>query len=557
MSYTDNFPYETYRKYQKKIIEEIEDKFENKDNEVMIIEAPPGFGKSAVNVAVAKSFNSAYIITTQKVLQDFYGDEYKLPVIKGRQNYTCLITGGTADSGPCQLITPKIPDKKTSQKNFNFNHSDYFCKRKDECPYEIAKKECADSPVCVMNMTYSFHMPPEFTDRELIIVDEAHNLDDTILDFVTKTIKKTDILKDTPTNTTIQECIGYMMSKRKEMLDNIELNSIKQKRIGEKLIYKIKQEEKGKNKKEKMSGELRREVEKGMNQISKIHFKIDEEENIISQIEELDSEISKGHEWVAEDNLTSIKFTPLTVGRFLNKLLWERGNKILCTSATFLDKDRFMKETGLNGKTATFISVPSSFNKKNRLIYYIQTGKMSYNHREKTLPILAKKLSQICEEYKGDNIIVHAHTYKNINDLARLIKTDKRVMLQSKIDREKSLDNFKNGKNRIFLSVKMTEGIDLKDDMCRVNILAKVPFGITVDKRIKQRMKKDIKWYYWKTIIEIVQAYGRTTRSEYDYSDTYILDNDFGRLYNNNTKMFPEWFREALIWEDKQSQSHN
>lgn len=550
MTYTDNFPHKTYRKYQKEVIEEIEDKFENNDDEVVIIEAPPGFGKSAVNVAVAKSFNSAYIITTQKVLQDFYANEYKLPVIKGRQNYTCLITGGTADNGPCQLFNPpKASNKKTSQKNFNFNKNNYYCKLKDDCPYEIAKKECADSPVCVMNMTYSFHMPPEFTERELIIVDEAHNLDDTILDFVTKTIKKTDVLKDTPVDTTIQECIGYMMSKRKEMLDYIETNNIKQKRIGDKLIYKIKEEEKTR---EKISKGLKKEIEKGINQISKIHFEIVEEENIMKEIRELDNDISKGYGWVAKDNLTSITFTPLTVGRFLNELLWERGNKILCTSATFLDKDRFMKETGLNGKTATFKSVPSSFNKKNRLIYYIQTGKMSYNHREKTLPILAKKVNQICKEYKGDNIIVHAHTYKNINDIAKLIKTDKEIILQSKIDREKSLDNFKRGKNKIFLSVKMTEGIDLKDDMCRVNILAKVPFGITVDKRIKERMKTDIKWYYWKTIIEIVQAYGRTTRSEYDYSDTYILDSDFGRLYSNNTQMFPEWFKEALIWKNKQ-----
>jgi len=103
------------------------------------------------------------------------------------------------------------------------------------------------------------------------------------------------------------------------------------------------------------------------------------------------------------------------------------------------------------------------------------------------------------------------------------------------------------------LSVKMTEGVDLAYDKARINIIAKVPYGFLGDKRIKKRLESQNgeRWYRWKAVMELSQAYGRCIRAPDDWAKTYILDSDFGYLFHTSKKLFPEWLLEAIIWEEK------
>jgi Rad3-related DNA helicase len=41
---------------------------------------------------------------------------------------------------------------------------------------------------------------------------------------------------------------------------------------------------------------------------------------------------------------------------------------------------------------------------------------------------------------------------------------------------------------------------------------------------------------------------GRGVRAKDDYAKTYLLDGQFKRLYDEHPNMFPEWFKEAIIW---------
>ena len=207
MTYEDNFPYETYRKYQRGVLKQVEKSFgEGKDN--FILEAPPGFGKSAVNVAVAKSFKSAYIVTTQKVLQDIY-KTYGLPIIKGRSNYICPVTEKSSDMAPCTFVKDYLKDEGC----------DYLFE--GECPYNVAKQECVESDVCVMNLSYAFILPYPFEKRDLLIVDEAHNIDNLALDYATMSFSRKLLGEEVPTLGSIEEYAEYLsdaIPKLKEMV---------------------------------------------------------------------------------------------------------------------------------------------------------------------------------------------------------------------------------------------------------------------------------------------------------------------------------------------------
>jgi Rad3-related DNA helicase len=93
----------------------------------------------------------------------------------------------------------------------------------------------------------------------------------------------------------------------------------------------------------------------------------------------------------------------------------------------------------------------------------------------------------------------------------------------------------------------MTEGLDLKDHLGRFQIITKVPYPYMGDKVVQARMKKNPGWYAYKTLLTLIQAYGRATRSETDSSVTYILDGAFDRLISGSKKVLPKWFVEAII----------
>ena len=92
----------------------------------------------------------------------------------------------------------------------------------------------------------------------------------------------------------------------------------------------------------------------------------------------------------------------------------------------------------------------------------------------------------------------------------------------------------------------MCEGVDLKDDLSRFQIIVKVPSPYLGDPLIRKRMNKWEKWYPLQTAKTIVQAAGRSIRSESDSATTYILDSDWDRFYNRNRYLFPQTFKKSL-----------
>ena len=58
---------------------------------VLLVEAPPGVGKSHVAMALARWSGDAYLLTSQRHLQDQYEREFgaDLALVKGRDNYLC------------------------------------------------------------------------------------------------------------------------------------------------------------------------------------------------------------------------------------------------------------------------------------------------------------------------------------------------------------------------------------------------------------------------------------------------------------------------------------
>ena len=121
------------------------------------------------------------------------------------------------------------------------------------------------------------------------------------------------------------------------------------------------------------------------------------------------------------------------------------------------------------------------------------------------------------------------------------------VQVESK-DREGMLrEHTEGGKPTVLVSPSMMEGLDLRDDLGRFQVICKVPYPDYSDPLVA---RKDRDWYDWRTVRSLVQAVGRGVRSSTDWTRTYILDSSFFDLLERCSGMFPAHLRKNISVEE-------
>jgi len=144
-------------------------------------------------------------------------------------------------------------------------------------------------------------------------------------------------------------------------------------------------------------------------------------------------------------------------------------------------------------------------------------------------------------------IVVHnCHSYKVANYIMKNFKS-KRLLTHNSDNRDEILEkHLKSKEPTVIVSPSMTEGVDLKGDLSRFQILCKVPYPYLGDKLVQKKMKKWTWWYPLQTSKTIIQSLGRSVRSSTDHAISYILDSDWNRFYGQNREMFPVDFKDSI-----------
>jgi Rad3-related DNA helicase len=206
-----HFPFPSARPGQVDAIRFAKDAFDS-GKKVVIIEAPCGSGKSAIGLGLTGHYDRSYYLTIQKILQDQLITEFgdggrystKLVDLKGRSSYECVYYKNKAD----QLLTGKTITLKQYGEYKNFHDcADGHCRKNGEnkydeclskrwCPYFIQKEKAAAAKVCLMNfagfLNHTAFGGENFGHRNLMIIDEAHNIEEQLLSFISTTLLESD-----------------------------------------------------------------------------------------------------------------------------------------------------------------------------------------------------------------------------------------------------------------------------------------------------------------------------------------------------------------------------
>ncbi|MGN1362642.1 MAG: helicase C-terminal domain-containing protein [Methanobrevibacter sp.] len=528
----ENFPFEEPRTGQLDIIQNIEDAISN-GYKYIVLEAGTGTGKSAIATTLANIYGSAYILTMTKQLQHQYSKEFGFPIVKGRSNFSCLMGGSesTCDMGVCKTTVnskkffcpfsiTKVP-KLTSTIAFEDSFgNDIYYNSDNHCNYWEQKSNAINSPITLMNYDYAIlelNYVKHFGRRSLLILDEAHNIENKLMNSLELTLSNQRLEKDI---------------KRRISKETLKDGSVEDWILELESLYESYHDVDLKN--------------LPMNKVDRIR-------RTISRIKLLRDHLE--HEpknWVIDSNEYSVSFKPLRVNKYAKDNLLKYGDICIFMSATILSHKMFSKWLGLNPDEVYYIKVDSPFPPEKRPIILDLAGKMSKNRIKKTAPKTIPIINKILRRHSDEKGLIHSHSYKCSRFITQNIP-NARLISHTSANRQRVLDYFeKDSDPLVLVSPSMSEGVDLPYDKCRFQIIYKVPFPYLGDKQINLRQKRDKRWYAYKTVMTIMQAYGRGMRAEDDYCTTYVLDKDILMLFKSPLyrSLIPDFFKEAIVEND-------
>jgi Rad3-related DNA helicase len=199
------------------------------------------------------------------------------------------------------------------------------------------------------------------------------------------------------------------------------------------------------------------------------------------------------------------------------------------------------------------VHVPAVFPVENRQIVASGIADMTRKGQDKGgLEDLLGGIGIVTRAHNGENILIHTHTYaiaKEVEKYLSQIIDQPLWTYTSSRDRNEGLENFKQH-GGVLIAPSMDRGIDLPGDLCRVQIICKMPNPYLGDAQVSARLKTrgGELWYSAQAARGLIQMTGRAVRSESDWATTYILDATFGKWKRRNKALLPGWWQEGVTY---------
>ena len=512
------FPFEKARKHQLETISEILEAVDN-GYKYIVLEAGTGTGKSAIAATLSRMFESSYVLTITKQLQDQYVRDFNdFSVVKGRSNFKCRLSNAGCDEGKCVLeghnCKYKIKEKVTGENT---------------CSYYWQKYLALSSDVVISNYPYMFlelNYVGDFTKRSLMVCDEAHNIESMIMNQLKLEFSRQDL----------KEYIHFNLSKsRVNTLENGDFTTWMD------FIEKIKQ---------------KYEIE--LEKISHLETKPDISRKILfiknqnNACRRFISQIALSPDkWIFDYDRTAgvAQFKPLKIDSYAENTLFRYADVCLFMSATILDYELFATWLGISADEIYPIRCKSPFDVSHNLIKTYNQFNMTHDILKKSAPRTIPTIKSILSNHLNEKGIIHTISNECRDFLIDNIN-DSRLITHDTTNRAEVLEEFKKSTEALVLvSPSMNEGVDLPGDECRFQIIYKIPYPDLGDKQTQMRAMDNAKWMDYKTCLALVQTHGRGMRFEGDFCKTYMMDNRFmGYVYSDmiSNQFLPDTFREAI-----------
>lgn len=461
-----------------------------KTSDVIVVNAPVALGKSLIALTISKwqGGKADILVPTNILLKQYLRDVPAWPKMMKKEQYSCKERPdyvGEKEHYSCEERYFHSSAKKSTRKH---------C---PECPFVKDNRRFRYARgVLETYMMYVARNEQRNWPASTVIVDEAHNLADTIMTLQGKVFWRHDL--NYPEN----------LYTRGQLLKWVK------RRLADRFAP-------SKDKLEWLRQELEAPVPRYAFERSFKDFR-----------------------GVPKD---CIRLLPVNI-RNAPPYFWGKGvKKLVLLSATISKED--IRQLGLDGRRVTFVNADSPIPVGNRKIIAESIANVNYRNSNKSIKEITEYIREVLlPKHQGEKGVLHA-TYALLPLLKKELRGPQFVFHDSK-DKMKKYQEFLDSPpedGKVFVACGLQEGIDLKDDRARWQAVVKVPWLSLGDPAIREKVKNEETYYRWQALKDILQASGRVCRGPDDYGVTYILDSSFERLYDNSRDLTPAWFSEALV----------
>ncbi|MGI0072705.1 MAG: helicase C-terminal domain-containing protein [Nitrosotalea sp.] len=551
----ESFPEEFQpRQIQREILQDIEQLLKS-GYKIVVLSAPTGVGKSLIAATLARHYGQSFIVTASKQLQDQYSKDLKfLSPVKGKSNFACLKLmehqkiknkddkkafqrGLTCEKGLC---------KETIRKNGKDIKE--ICKFKPKlgeldpankgsyCYYYEQKYRALTSDHSIWNyaayfqlMKFSRKAYAEYIGKPVAIFDEAHKIEDQIIQFIGIDIYN-GYLQECGID--IKACSLDDMELVIQLLDDLARSYSRQiKDLHESRSFLV-------NPDYMLLAKLEARYEWMANAHSEL---VSNKDNFVINDPYIDE----------RGSFRSVSIKPLDISKYV-KAFFDIDIQIFM-SAT-LDKESFCENTGLEQSKVAFVDTPKSpFLPDKRRINFLNIRKLSYAASKEDELVVIQKINDILSQHPDERGLILTSSEKRCIDIKNNLSDQNRKRIrichsrnENGMTQDEVLQEHAEIKDGVLLSSSLWEGVDLKDDLSRFQIIAKIPYPNLSEKRTKIKMQKFPLWYKSQTLMKLLQGFGRSIRSEEDWAVTYVLDAAARDLLNQSKAMIPKSYYGVL-----------
>lgn len=491
----------------------------------VVIEAPVGSGKSAMAMTMASHFGNSHLLTPRKALQDQYFRDFsdRLVLMKGRAAYPCFPAEGTEnwrlnraigknedsgrkldlfdalgiiDNGCSPAFEglscaegPCLDDKGTKD----------LCLENTTCCYQAALRTALNNDHVVHNLhsfIFQAYFAGHFDIRELLVVDECHDMEDIIRDFLTKSVTVYQHVEVYPDGDDYDVWLAFLSQERFKPAE-------------------------GSPEREKFDEQLEKFSEYRM-------------KNFVVDVAEANMRFI---------NKTTFKFVPKHIGNAAENFILKYGKRRLLMSGTIYDKDYFCFRNGIDKDETAFIRVDSTFPPKNKPIIMKDRYMTDNSHKNwnESFPRLIENIRFIMKQMPNVRGLIHAPSYELGKRIHEALADNPRVLSHGPEGFQGVINWFfdESPKDAVLISPVCQQGVDFKHDRARFQLIVRVPYPNAGDVFVKEMMKEYPEWYNYKTLITFGQMLGRPVRAEDDHGVTILMDNRFKQFIRRNRAFLP------------------
>lgn len=557
------FPFPGYREGQGEALYEALESLYINGYDNVILDLPTGVGKSPLNVTLAKvtshlasnrrtienHFNvslsvesgRSFYTTPQKQLRNQLAEDEDLEeyveMLKARQDYICGESNEPCDSCPVK----KDPEQS--------------CMETAGCTYWSQKMKARQADIAVLTfamLIVDYNIPPKteggkplsFRNRDLVIVDEGHNLENQAASlFAGFSVSPWSVPEEVFGNA------GGRANWDDDRFEDVE-----------EILRDV-------------NHRARNYIRKHEDDESK-ESRVEQCENFLRKLEYCEQEIKNDRPWVANvdkvtdrdgDETKKIELKPVFVDDFLSKFIWSRGKKRVISSATIPYRNNigeWCDRIGLPGNTK-LISKSMPFPESHRTIHANTiVGSMSGDDEDANWRDAMAELKSIHERHPGENGLVHTNSYDRAKRVQESLGDDLVMLQPEDMDKEQVIEKWCDSDQDILVSPSMVEGVDLYEDRCRWQALLKTPYPFVGDSRVSYLLneRNDWTWYMETASMDIQQSVGRAVRGPEpeEAASYYVIDSGFNKVVHQRTDP-PKWFVSAIRgnapdhWEDPEA----